>query len=482
MTMIYTGTTISFQSNNKFHQAHASHPSFKEIVDFCKKQDYTSAVGLLDLKAVISSVLKGTSAELRDSNVYYKGEVVHSVLARRILTLVKEGFDATPLLLFLENLMDNPSKRAVDELYGFLEVSGLPITEDGHFLAYKSVRLDYKDHYTGTMDNSVGQTVSMARNGVDEDKDRTCSKGLHFAAHEYASGFGHSDSRMIVLKINPKDVVAIPSDYNNQKGRCCSYVVTSEVERQDKTLVNSGFVNTGTSVPSPELTPASVEVGKSYVFSGRIFGSHIPQPFQAIVESVGTNHVGKNHVSIKVKDCGSFQSYGLHSDSVNVEPLVEPVFSKDTIVIMSALGIAEYGDQTNGKNTGVITDISSNFGDICVLWDESANTYVYKAKHLELYVEPAYVPVMDNYDDSGLWEEGDGFTRFQGTHADFPVNRDVPYTLRKLCTKPYRGDFFFTNYDVLHDNLVFARMGFDGKVERYITITNSDDWAIIVSD
>lgn len=243
MTMIYTGTSISFHANGQFHQAHSSHPSFQRIVELCKEGNFGNAAALVDIKKVVVDSLKGTKAELRNDNVYYEGQLVNSLLARRIISMVKQGFNATPLLLFLENLMDNPSKRAVDELYGFLEASQLPITEDGHFLAYKSIRDNYTDHHTGTMDNSVGTIVQMPRNQVDEDKDRTCSYGLHFAAHEYAKGFG--GGRMVVLKINPADVVAIPSDYNNQKGRACKYLILEEVERSDSKLTGASFVNTG---------------------------------------------------------------------------------------------------------------------------------------------------------------------------------------------------------------------------------------------
>jgi hypothetical protein len=56
----------------------------------------------------------------------------------------------------------------VTELYGFLEKGNLPITNDGHFLAYKKVRKDYKDCHSGTMDNSIGQVVEMERNQVDD--------------------------------------------------------------------------------------------------------------------------------------------------------------------------------------------------------------------------------------------------------------------------------------------------------------------------
>jgi hypothetical protein len=127
--------------------------------------------------------------------------------------------------------MENPSFRAVSELYDFLEASQLPITEDGCFLAYKRIRSDYTDVHSGSFDNSIGQVVSMPRNEVDEDKDRTCSAGLHFCSRAYLPHF--CGDRIVVLKINPADVVAIPSDYNNAKGRACRYEVIQELEAQE---------------------------------------------------------------------------------------------------------------------------------------------------------------------------------------------------------------------------------------------------------
>jgi hypothetical protein len=98
-------------------------------------------------------------------------------------------------------------------------------------LAYKKVRDDYLDIHSGTMDNSVGQIVEMERNEVDDDKDRTCSAGLHFCSKDYLPHFGSGDgNRVVILKINPRDVVSIPSDYNNAKGRACRYEVIDEME------------------------------------------------------------------------------------------------------------------------------------------------------------------------------------------------------------------------------------------------------------
>jgi hypothetical protein len=142
--------------------------------------------------------------------------------------MYERGIDISPLVLFIENLMLNPSFRAVNELYGFMEKHNLPLTDDGHFLAYKKVRADFKDIHSGTFDNSVGNVLEMERNQVNEDKNQTCSSGLHFCGFSYLSSFGSNtvgDYNVVILKIHPRDVVSIPSDYNDAKGRTCRYEV-----------------------------------------------------------------------------------------------------------------------------------------------------------------------------------------------------------------------------------------------------------------
>jgi hypothetical protein len=141
--------------------------------------------------------------------------------------MLTDGFPIKPLVLFMENLMENPSYRSVNELYGFLEKNNLPITPEGHFLAYKKVRADFKDVHSGTMDNSVGQVVEMPRNLVDDNANNTCSSGLHFCSQSYLSSFG--GERTVIVKINPRDVVSIPNDYDFSKGRACRYEVVGEL-------------------------------------------------------------------------------------------------------------------------------------------------------------------------------------------------------------------------------------------------------------
>lgn len=176
----------------------------------------------------------GDKVRIEENAIYYCDREVTGLIASRIFEMLRVGLSVKPMVRFLENLMENPSKRAVDETFGFIDACRLPITEDGCFLAYKRVRGDYKDCHSGTMDNSVGNVLEMPRNLVDEDKNRTCSAGLHFCSYEYLSHFW--GDRIMVLKINPKDVVAIPVDYNNSKGRTCRYEVVDEIPLNEHRL------------------------------------------------------------------------------------------------------------------------------------------------------------------------------------------------------------------------------------------------------
>jgi len=143
--------------------------------------------------------------------------------------MLNQDFPIEPMVKFMENLMENPSRTSVEELYGFLEVGGLPITSDGCFLAYKKVRADYTDCHTGKISNAVGEKPEMERNEVDDNRNKTCSEGLHFCSKGYLSHFG--GERTMIVKINPRDVVSIPSDYNDTKGRACTYEVVDEIDK-----------------------------------------------------------------------------------------------------------------------------------------------------------------------------------------------------------------------------------------------------------
>lgn len=165
-----------------------------------------------------------------DGTTTFDGHKLHHVLAKKLASVWEERGELEAFTLFCENFYRNPSADSIDDLYAWLEKNDLPITSDGHFLAYKRVRTDYRDCHSGTMDNSPGRTVSMPREDVDPNRRNECSTGLHFASKSYLKGFG--GARTVVVKINPADVVAVPTDYNRAKGRAWRYVVVGEFDNK----------------------------------------------------------------------------------------------------------------------------------------------------------------------------------------------------------------------------------------------------------
>ncbi len=212
------------------------------VIEALSEGDEAAVEDALNIRKKIISKFESTGKVKIEGNSIFCGDrEITGLIKSRVFEMLRLNLDITPMVLFIENLMSNPSKRAVDELFGFLEACRLPITSDGHFLAYKRVRADYKDCHSGTMDNSVGKVLEMPRNMVDEDKNNTCSYGLHFCSYDYLSHFG--GDRIVVLKINPADVVAIPADYNNSKGRTCRYEVVDELSLNDYKLPTAQITN-----------------------------------------------------------------------------------------------------------------------------------------------------------------------------------------------------------------------------------------------
>jgi hypothetical protein len=217
--------------NNKTYQVLPDHINYKMILEALPSATADELLEIVDVEKAVSTFSDGL-VEIKNGKVMYEGEEVHGSISKRILEFMSKGLPFQPLVNFLNNLMENPSMQSQKELYDFLEHEHLPITEDGHFLAYKAVRSDFKDKYRGVFDNSVGQIVKMQRAKVDDDRARGCSDGLHAGALNYVAGYGSLENgdRIVIVKINPSDVVSVPSDCNCEKLRTCRYEVVGEYQ------------------------------------------------------------------------------------------------------------------------------------------------------------------------------------------------------------------------------------------------------------
>lgn len=179
--------------------------------------------------------IKTEGVVITNENIFIDGIEISNSLAEQIRRHYNDNLSIEPLVKFVQKVRMNPSYRIRNQLWSFIEASqksgGFTLAEDGDILAYKKVRHDYKDIYTGTFDNSVGKVLEMERRDVDDDPNNTCSSGFHFCAYSYLQHYGHTnENRVMLVKVNPVDVVSIPTDYNNAKARCCRYEVVQEVE------------------------------------------------------------------------------------------------------------------------------------------------------------------------------------------------------------------------------------------------------------
>jgi hypothetical protein len=188
--------------------------------------DFEDAVAFMQPIRKIKDIGYGFTVE--DGAVLFNGEAIRNLVCDRILEAVGEEKPVTHLARFLFKLRQNPSHNAQQDLYRFLEVNKLPILDNGNFLAYKLVREDWKDVYSGRIDNSIGQSPSMPRHDVDDDRHSTCSRGLHVCGFEYLKSY--CGQRLVAVEVNPKDVVSVPVDYNNTKMRVCDYYVREELD------------------------------------------------------------------------------------------------------------------------------------------------------------------------------------------------------------------------------------------------------------
>lgn len=278
---IVQGSNITVVIGTTPHTVSKSHIAYNKLLAAIKAGEWETVQDIIEPKKAVINFGQG-NIEIQGDQIFWKGREMHNALTKRMVAMIQEDFPVEPLVAFMENLMDNPSKRAVNELYGFLEKNTLPITSDGCFLAYKKVRQDYFDVHsqtvlnkpaaymtdedTAALEEAAGKNnevtvevvdgvtvVSMERNLVDDDQNRTCSTGLHFCSKDYLRSFG--GERIVILKINPRDVVSIPNDYNDSKGRCARYEIVDEIDKDKADEAFAKSVQEAAEKEASTLTP-----------------------------------------------------------------------------------------------------------------------------------------------------------------------------------------------------------------------------------
>jgi hypothetical protein len=221
------------------YSADSSHPQWNRLLEGVLS-DNPTVVDLFDIAKTIARMKISERVAVGNGRLYFDGDEVHDALASHIVRLIEEGSDQwVALVRFFENLQANPNDNSRQQLYRFLQKHGFTLTPEGCFLGYKSVYDDENGTYTSTRSGpaivngvehksgrvaqKIGDVVELPRTEIDDDPNTTCSHGLHVASWEYAKSF-NGGTKLIVL-VNPRDVVSVPTDSNDGKIRVCRYKI-----------------------------------------------------------------------------------------------------------------------------------------------------------------------------------------------------------------------------------------------------------------
>jgi len=208
----------------------SSDSNFNDILTHIRDDEWDNVRNIINMGERITEMSQG-HIEYRDRRLFFKGiEITDMNFAHRAINMINND-NISALLHFVEKCMDNPSNRVVQRIFDFMNANDICIDEDGDIIAFKYVSDEFKDCHTNTFDNSVGTTVKMDRILVNDDDTVTCSHGLHVCSAHYLR---HMRGKTYVeVKVNPKNVVSIPVDYNDSKMRCCEYEVLREISFDD---------------------------------------------------------------------------------------------------------------------------------------------------------------------------------------------------------------------------------------------------------
>ena len=229
-TIDYTITrgNISIFYNSKSYNITASDKRFGKLKKACLNNDNYGIIELIDLENKIKEV-----SDVKDGKILVQGYETPDNLAVKIVDIV--NIDKSIIQKFNKRLSKNPSKSAHKNLLKFLNYHGCCFLDDGRFVAYKYVKDNFKDCFSGKLDYSPGSIVKMKRSEVVENPNLPCQSGLHVGTWEYVK----SENTIVAVIVDPYDVVSVPNDYGHQKMRCCKVYSVCRIYRPiDKSSIS----------------------------------------------------------------------------------------------------------------------------------------------------------------------------------------------------------------------------------------------------
>lgn len=214
---------------------HGSYAKARELLQTPGDHDVDHLMALVDVRQAILRESQGKIVFDGD-DIIFQGKPLHNMWVDKILDFRNAGEDFSPIWNALDRLVHNPTPAAIERLPIFLERTQLGFLPDGRFIAFKGVQSDYCSAHAspdGTrFTHQIGDKPRMPREQVDADPNATCSTGLHVGAPGYVrQHYSGGTYALVLVAVDPVDVVAVPTDYNGEKMRVCGYEVIDHLDQ-----------------------------------------------------------------------------------------------------------------------------------------------------------------------------------------------------------------------------------------------------------
>ena len=199
LTYIMTGSgLIQAAHNGRIVSIAKDHPKYDTLLTALRSRDEQTFLKYASVTLSVAAYMCG-HVEIITGVVYYKGMPIYDVIADRILSMMRANVPHEPMVLFLNNIMNNPNPHSRKQLLYFLENNDLPITTDGYFLGWKAITKDWKDKHTGQIDNSIGAAPEMKREDGDTNYEEECGHGYHVGSLSYVRGFARLATGIVLF-------------------------------------------------------------------------------------------------------------------------------------------------------------------------------------------------------------------------------------------------------------------------------------------